>query len=75
VNTITSDEFYIDDEHPFNGSTYWEMRPTMVLLPFSSWIELKRWIIKECAVTRACDEAVSSWDRTLKTVDDITKGK
>jgi hypothetical protein len=75
VNTVTSDEFYVDDEHTLNGSTYWEMRPTMVLLPYSSWVQLKRWIITECALTKACDERISSWNRTLDAVDKMTEEK
>lgn len=69
VNTMTSEEFKIDDESKFEGKTYWEMRPTMLLLPASSWAKLKTYIITQCKQTGQCDKSVSSWSRTIENVD------
>lgn len=74
VHTLSNDEFYFDDTHKLNGQTYWEARPTLLLMPWQSWVQLKAWIIAECKATGHCAE-ISSWDRTIQTIDQLTKGK
>jgi hypothetical protein len=75
VKTVSGTEFEVNDKLKLDGKTYWEMRPEMILMPYTSWVKLKAWIIKECKVTGACDSRISSWDRTLETIDEMTKHK
>lgn len=69
VHTISSKEFIVDDDHLFDGKTWWEMRPLMVHMPHSSWAQIKSYIIKQCKRTGQCDKAISSWERTIESVD------
>lgn len=72
--TISDEEFYVDDEHPykFDGKTpktWWEIRPTMIMLPPYSWGETKKFIILICKKNNQCSE-VTSWDRTVNRIDE-----
>jgi len=69
VNTVTSEEFYIDDTHKFEGKSYWEQRQQMLLLPASSWVEIKKFIIKICKQSNKCDTQIGSWNRTVDAID------
>lgn len=71
INTLTSEEFRVDEEHPYQGQTWWQMRPTMVHLPAQSWAKLKTFIIQVCAKTKKCNENLGSWDRTVKGIDEM----
>ena len=68
VNTITADEFTWDSTHPFEGKTYWEARPSNLIVPASSWAKIKEFIIKSCKQSNKCDD-VASWDRTIGAID------
>lgn len=70
--TISDNDIYIDEAHPYSFSgknedkqTWWEMRNKMVLIPSSSWAELKAYIIKQCKRTD-CDQYIKSWDRKIQ---------
>jgi hypothetical protein len=69
INTITSQEFVWDDQNLFEDKTYWDARPTLLLLPASSWVEIKKFIIEVCKKTKKCDSQVSSWERTVDVID------
>jgi hypothetical protein len=69
VKTMSGERFEISETKKFEGRTWWEIRPAMIMLPASSWTQLRSWIIKVCKKTGQCDEAVSSWDRTVETID------
>lgn len=69
VNTITSEEFYWDDTHKYKGETYWEGRPKLLLMPASSWADIKIFIIQICKQTKKCDTQVANWERTVGTID------
>ena len=77
TNTISDEEFYIDDEHPhsFTGDpkdakTWWELRPYMVLLPTPSWVEVKSYIIKRCKQDGNCQDGVGNWERKINQMDE-----
>lgn len=77
TNTISGTEFYIDDAHPYSFSgekkdlmTWWEMRPYMIYVPYSTWVEIKTFIIKICKSSGQCSGTVQSWDRTVERIDD-----
>lgn len=76
TNTISGKEFYIDETHPWSPSgekkdlmTWWELRPTFVMVPYPSWVELKAFIIKICKQSGKCSGAVANWERTVEGMD------
>lgn len=75
VTTIKGEEFYIDEVNKYNGKTFWEMRPEMIMLPPDSWADIKKFIIKICKKTNECQKEVSSWDRSIKNIDEKLKEK
>lgn len=72
--TISDKEFYIDDEHPYSfyedqpKQTWWELRPTFLLVPAPSYAGLKAYVVKTCKQQK-CDKQIMSWDRTTKKID------
>lgn len=70
TETIEDKDYVIDEQHPVKlpgddkPKTWWERRPYMLLMPASSWAELKAYIIKQCKRTN-CDQYVASWERTI----------
>jgi hypothetical protein len=69
VNTITSEEFFWDNTHLWNGKSYWDARPGLLLIPSSSWVEIKKFIIEICAKTKQCDSQITGWERTVDKID------
>lgn len=57
INTVTDQEFYIDEENTFEDKTWWEQRHTMILLPPSSWADIKKYLKNECRRYGKCPEA------------------
>jgi hypothetical protein len=71
VRIISGQEFKIDENNKFEAKTWWEHRPAMILVPASSWAELKSFIIKACKKYNNCDQEIESWERTLNTIDGL----
>ncbi len=79
TRTMSAEEFYIDDniglKWPIDGGwknkEWYELRSQMLLVPYSSWAEIKSFIIKICKQTGKCEQAeISSWDRTVERIDE-----
>jgi hypothetical protein len=70
TKTISAESFYVDDATLYNGKTWWDMRPDMILVPTESWVEMKTFVIKTCKNSGKCDSKISSWDRTIKEMDE-----
>ena len=70
VNTIKNEEYEISDEKPFKGKTWWELRPTMIMVPADSWKEIKSFIIRVCKMTGKCNTNITDWERTVKAIDE-----
>lgn len=75
VNTVTSEEFVIDETHLYDGKSWWQMRPEMMVIPAQSWAEIKAFIVKVCRKTKQCDTELGSWDRTVEAIDSKVVGK
>lgn len=75
VNTISSEEFYVDDTKTLDKMTWWQLRPSMIMMPASSWAKLKTYIIAQCKRTGACDKEITSWNRTIETIDKAVETK
>jgi len=69
IYTLSAREYTIDDEHPHEGKTWWDMRPAMILAPAESWAKIKKFIIEVCRKTKKCDTEMGSWDRTVEAID------
>lgn len=50
--------------------TWWELRPLMIQIPYPAWVELKSFIIKICKDKNTCQKHVTSWERSVKIIDD-----
>lgn len=70
VKIISGEKFDVDEEQKFEGKTWWEYRPAMMLVPASSWAKLKAYTIKACKKYGNCQKEVSSWDRTIEIIDE-----
>lgn len=70
VHWISGKSFTINETSPYQGKTWWDMRPAMILVPVSSYEKIKPWIIRMCKKhEKQCQKEVSSWERTLETID------
>jgi hypothetical protein len=69
TNSISDKEFYIDDKHPYEGKTWWELRPTFVMMPAASYVKFKAFIIKTCKQYGCNQKEVGSWDRRMNQMD------
>lgn len=67
--TISDKEFYWDEENKFEGKTFWEASPSLILVPPSSWAKIKSYIIQQCKVNENCSKDITSWERKLDKVD------
>lgn len=78
VNTISTQEFEVSDSKPFKDPTtgeeltWWAMRPMMILLPVSSWVRIKAFILKVCHKYK-CDD-IGQWETTVEKIDDALGG-
>ena len=70
VYTIEEKEFLWDDEHKFDGKTWWEAKPSMVYVPAKSWAEIKKFIIKTCKQHKDCQKDIATWERKAKKIDE-----
>jgi hypothetical protein len=66
--TISDKDFYINDSQKIDGKTYWDIKPTMLRIPYKSWVEIKSFIIKTCK-RQNCDKDIASWNRKLESID------
>ena len=64
--TVTGESFTVDDEHPFEDQTWFDMRAKTLSVPAKSWSKLKAFLIKQCKKTNKCDVDISNWDRDIK---------
>lgn len=75
VNTISSTEYEVNDFNKLDGKTWWEARPSMLMMPATSWAKLKTYIITQCKRTGSCDKEITSWERTINSVDKAVENK
>ena len=62
--TVSGKNIVVDDEHPLDNLTWFDIRSKVLATPASSWAEIKAWMIKMCKKNK-CDVDISSWDREL----------
>lgn len=70
VNIVSGKQFIVDEKNTYEGKTWWELRNEMLALPVSTWVEIKKFIIKSCKKYEgSCQKGIESWDRTLNYID------
>lgn len=70
IKVISGQKIRIDEDNKYNGQTWWQMRPTNLVLPASSWAEQKKFFIKLCKKNQnMCDKEISQWDRSIENID------
>ena len=70
TNTISDKEFFVDEGTLYEGKTWWEMRPYMILMPASTYAANKAYMIKMCKKSNACKENISMWERKFQSVEE-----
>lgn len=73
VSTMSSDEGYIDDEHPYvdeDGQkwTWWQLRAVTLSITGPDVAKAKAYIIKMCKQQNQCG-SVKSWDHAVESID------
>ncbi len=63
--TVSGKTITVDDENPYEGQTWFDLRVKALTVPASSWAEIKAFLIKQCKKTNQCDVEIDSWDRNL----------
>ena len=72
---ISGERFVINETNKYEDKTWFEHRPYMLLMPASTWTELKAYIVKACKRYGNCQKEISSWEKTVQIVDDQLKEK
>lgn len=62
--TASSKNIIVDDEHPLDGLTWFDIRTKSLTVPAASWAKIKEFLIKQCK-KQGCNVDVSQWDRDL----------
>ncbi|MFN7824848.1 MAG: hypothetical protein ACK5P6_05750, partial [Pseudobdellovibrionaceae bacterium] len=75
TNTISDKSFFVDEENKLDGKTWWELRPTMIQVPSSSWVKIKGFIIKVCKENGNCGDNISNWERRVFDLDEQIQSK
>lgn len=76
IKVISGQKITVDETHKMYGKTWWSSRPTNMILPLESWMVLKKFIIKLCKENDGmCDKQVSTWERSLETIDQAVEEK
>lgn len=70
VDMVSGREYEINDVERLDGKTWWDMRPTNIQMPASTWTDLKKYIIKTCKRFKNCDKEVATWERSLKNLSE-----
>lgn len=62
MTTVSEREFYIDDDHLFNGKGWDEVELSSLRVPAESWARIKAYMLKMCKKTKRCGD-LSKWDK------------
>jgi hypothetical protein len=72
IYTLSNKEMQVDDDHLFDGKTWFDLSYEMVHIPAESWAKIKAFIIKVCK-TGKCDKQISNWERKIEVIDNNLK--
>ncbi len=76
TNIVDGKSFDINELEKFKDEdgqmkTWYELRPYFILMPISSWAQLKAWILKVCEKYKNCGNQNADAEVTVKNVDGI----
>jgi len=60
--TVSGKTVIVDDEHPLEGETWFDIRKKVLSTPAKSWAKLKTYLVKMCKKHK-CNVDIDSWDR------------
>lgn len=71
---VSGESFQIDETHKFKDvdgvdKTWYELRPYFILVPISSWTEIKAYFIKVCEKLKNCNSPETNPADTIKSID------
>lgn len=76
VWSVSGRDMEVNETNKLEGKTWWELRPTMIRMPISTWKAYKAFIIKTCKKNKKmCDKAISQWERTVHQIDGAVTNK
>ncbi len=55
--------------------TWFQMKPTMILVPVHTYAALKKYLIKNCKKSKKCKENIDSWDRSMEIIEKEVSSK
>jgi FKBP-type peptidyl-prolyl cis-trans isomerase 2 len=62
TKTVSGTNVIVDDDHPLEGQTWFDMRIRTLSMPAESWAKIKAYMIKMCKQHK-CNVDISTWDR------------
>ena len=62
--TVSGKNIIVDDEHPLDNETWFDIRSKALTVPAKSWAKIKAFLIKQCK-QRKCNVDIDSWDRQI----------
>jgi len=80
TKVISDEEVIIDEEHKFSfddgadTESWWEMRPSFILMPVETWEAYKKFLVMLCKKYK-CTADISKWDRAVERLDSIGYSK
>lgn len=78
IKVMSGEKVHVDEDHKLHDKTWWQSRPTNLIIPFEDWMDIKKWIIDLCKQNQQqnmCDKNVSTWERSIQTVDQFQSDK
>ena len=62
----------VTETNKLDNKTWWEMKPSFLMLPPESWTEIKTFVNKVCKkYSKECEGEVPGWDRQVKNIDEL----
>jgi hypothetical protein len=71
TRVVSGESFEVNELLKFEGKTWYELRPYFILVPISSWAELKGYIVKMCKRYGNCQNPDTNATETIKTIDSM----
>lgn len=64
--TTRDEEFYVDEQHKFEGKNWQELDNQSLRIPASYFAELKAYIINQCEKNNECKKQIKGIDKKLE---------
>lgn len=79
THIVSGKKFLINEEKKFKDAdgvekTWFELRPYFILVPISSWAEIKAFFIRVCNKFKNCEQEGTNPEETIKNIDSMISG-